>query len=397
VQVRHPSSVRSADSTTSVKLPQLDVLRGICALLVVFYHVLFQHPGRELGVFRNAALFVDFFFVLSGFIMFHNYGNMSTGHELRRFIGLRLFRTYPLHIVMVVVFLAYETLQYLLVRMYGLPTVTAPFSENNAPALVLNLLLLNGVGLIPLTFNTPSWSISTEFWAYLVFGFSMLSFAQQRARLLVFSALGLGALAYLAALPDPSLTAHWERFLPRCLFGFFLGALLRGVMTVERGPVGPSRLGAELVQLAMLLLSVALVSYASGALLWLELLAPFAFTGVIASFVAWPNTRLVKALVCAPLLWLGKVSYSIYMVHQFVLLTIEAFMKLVLKAPVQGELLMVGNTVGVLALVLALGLLLCAAALSYRFIEEPARRLGRTWLDSVEPTTTRELSRVSGS
>lgn len=381
----------------SVKLPQLDVLRGICALLVVFYHVLFQHPGRELGVFRNAALFVDFFFVLSGFIMFHNYGNMSTGHDFRRFLGLRLFRTYPLHIVMVVVFLAYETLQYLLVRMYGFPTVTAPFAENNAPALVLNLLLLNGVGLIPLTFNTPSWSISTEFWAYVVFGLSMLSIAQERARLLVFSALGLGALAYLAALPDPSLTAHWERFFPRCLYGFFLGAVLRGVMTVERRPVAAGRVLPALVQLATLALSIALVSYASGALLWLELLAPFAFTALIASFVAWPSTRIVQALVCAPLLWLGKVSYSIYMVHQFVLLIIEAFMKLVLKAPVEDELLMVGNTVGSIALVIALGLLLAVAALTYRFIEEPARRFGRVWLDSVEPRTTRELSRVSGS
>jgi peptidoglycan/LPS O-acetylase OafA/YrhL len=376
-----------------VKLPQLDVLRGMCALLVVFYHVLFQHPGHDFGVFRHAALFVDFFFVLSGFIMFHTYGNMSSGQEFKRFIGLRLFRTYPLHLVMIFVFLAYETLQYLLVELYNFPTHTPPFSDNNGATLVLNLLLLNGVGLNDLTFNTPSWSISTEFWAYIVFGLCMISVAQQRGRLLVFTAIGIGALGFLAVQPEPSLSVHWERFFPRCLFGFFVGAVLRGVMDVPRSAPA-AHAGQPVLQLAGMALSVWLVAAASGDLLWIELLAPFAFALVIASFVAWPETRVVRALINAPLLWLGKVSYSIYMVHQFVLLMVEAFMKLVLKAPVQDELLMVGNTFGFFALLFSLGLVLCVAAFTYRFVEEPARRIGRTWLDHAAPSPRETRSAI---
>jgi peptidoglycan/LPS O-acetylase OafA/YrhL len=376
-----------------VKLPQLDVLRGMCALLVVFYHVLFQHPGHELGVFRHAALFVDFFFVLSGFIMFHTYGNMSSGPEFKRFIGLRLFRTYPLHLVMIFVFLAYETLQYLLVELYNFPTITPPFSENNGATLLLNLLLLNGVGLNDLTFNTPSWSISTEFWAYIVFGLCMLSLTQQRGRLLVFTAIAIGALGFLAVQPEPSLSVHWERFFPRCLFGFFAGAVLRGVMVVPRSAPA-AHAGQGLLQLAGMALSVWLVAAASGDWLWIELLAPFAFALVIASFVAWPETRVVRALINAPLRWLGKVSYSIYMVHQFVLLMVEAFMKLVLKAPVEDEVLMVGNTFGFFALLFSLALVLCVAAFTYRFVEEPARRIGRTWLDHAAPSPRETRSAV---
>lgn len=380
-----------------VKLPQLDVLRGMCALLVVFYHVLFQHPGHSLGVFRHAALFVDFFFVLSGFIMFHTYGDMTSWQGFKRFLGLRLFRTYPLHIVMIGVFLAYETLQYLLVEIYHFPTTTPPFSENNGETLLLNLLLLNGVGITNLTFNTPSWSISTEFWAYLVFGLSMLSLTRERSRLLLFTAIGLGSLGFLAAQPDPSLSMHWERFLPRCLFGFFIGAVLRGVMNVPRNAPA-SHPGQDALQLAGMIASVWLVSAASGQLLWIELLAPFVFAAVIASFVAWPQTRVVHALLNAPLLWLGKLSFSIYMVHQFVLLVVGAFMKLVLNAPVEDDVLMVGNTVGSIALLISFVFVLGLAAFTYRFIEEPARRIGRTWLDSAAPSPReprREPSAIS--
>jgi peptidoglycan/LPS O-acetylase OafA/YrhL len=365
----------------------------MCALLVVFYHVIFQHPGHGFGLFRHAALFVDFFFVLSGFIMFHTYGNMTSWQSFKRFLALRLFRTYPLHIVMLGVFLAYETLQYLLVELYHFPTTTPPFSENNGGTLILNLLLLNGVGLTDLTFNTPSWSISTEFWAYLVFGLSMLSLAHERGRLLVFTAIGIGSLGFLAAQPEPSLSVHWERFLPRCLFGFFMGAVLRGVMNVPRSAPA-SHAGHDVLQGAGIFAALWLVSAASGELLWIELLAPFMFAAVIASFVAWPQTRVVRSLLNAPLLWLGKVSYSIYMVHQFVLLMVAAFMKLVLKAPVEDEVLMVGNTVGSFALLFSFALVLGVAAFTYRFIEEPARRIGRTWLDSAAPSPRSEPSAI---
>jgi peptidoglycan/LPS O-acetylase OafA/YrhL len=370
-----------------VKLPQLDVLRGICALLVVFYHVLFLHPGYELGLFRNAALFVDFFFVLSGFIMFHNYRNMESWPAFKRFIGLRFFRTYPMHLVMVGVYLAYETLQYALVRIYDLPTSTPPFSGNNATTLLLNLLLLNGVGIAPLSFNTPSWSISTEFWAYVVFGLSVLMMGRGRNLPFLFATLALGSLGFLAAQPEPSLTGQWELFLPRCLYGFFLGATLRAVTRIEPDAQPSDRTVAArsgvggLVQLAAIGAAVGLVTAATNERLWLELLTPFAFAAVISSVIAWPHTTLVRALRNPALLWLGTVSYSIYMVHQFVLQMVQAFMRIVLHAPVQDELILVSRGVGGLALLFALGLVLIIAALTYRYVEEPARRFGRVWLD----------------
>lgn len=379
-------SSRTTFDIAGVKLPQLDVLRGCCALLVVFYHVMFLHPGRDLNLFRNASLFVDFFFVLSGFIMLHNYGSLPRWSDFRQFIGLRLFRTYPLHLAMLLVFLAYETAQYVLVELYHLPTTTPPFSDSNTYTFALNLFLLNGVGLAPLSFNTPSWSISTEFWAYVLFGVSVMALPGKRSKLaLLFVGIALASLALLATRPEPGLTIRPEMFLPRCLFGFFLGAALRiGIDRADhvRVTIAEAQLGT-LAQTLAIALAVGLVSIVTVSTRELELFTPFAFALLIASFVFWPETALIQWINGnSALLWLGKVSYSVYMVHQIVLQVIEAFMKLILHAPARApdHVLLIGYGHGALALAFTLTVLLVTAGLSHRFIEEPARRFGRAWL-----------------
>jgi peptidoglycan/LPS O-acetylase OafA/YrhL len=366
---------------TTAKLPQLDVLRGACALLVVFYHVPFRHPGFEWGGFRNGSLFVDFFFVLSGFIMFHNYRSLPAWSDVRRFMGLRFFRVYPLHLVMIAVFGAYETLQYALVQLYHLSTNTPPFSENNWSALLLNLTLLNGVGIAPLSFNVPSWSISVEFWTYAMFGVSVFALGARRAALLaVFLGIALGSLALLATRPVPGLTLHAELFLPRCMFGFFLGAALRMSFTRPLGVETANSPLGNIAQWVSLVLAVGLVSVVSHDSRWLELFTPFAFALMIACFVAWPNTGLIRFANSRPLLWLGKVSYSIYMVHMIVLLVIGAVLRVVLHAPLEGEVIRVDEGFGSVALLVSVASVLVVAAITHRFVEEPGRRFGRALL-----------------
>jgi peptidoglycan/LPS O-acetylase OafA/YrhL len=372
--------IRPLEMTTA-KLPQLDVLRGACALLVVFYHVPFRHPGFEWGGFRNGSLFVDFFFVLSGFIMFHNYRSLPAWSDVRRFMGLRFFRVYPLHLVMIAVFGAYETLQYALVQLYHLSTNTPPFSENNWSALLLNLILLNGVGIVPLTFNVPSWSISVEFWTYAMFGVSVFALGARRAALLaVFLGIALGSLALLATRPVPGLTLHSELFLPRCMFGFFLGAALRMSFTRPLALETANSLLGNIAQWASLMLAVGLVSVVTNQTRWLELFTPFAFALMIACFVAWPNTGLIRFANSGPLLWLGKVSYSIYMVHMIVLLVIGAVLRVVFHAPLEGETIRVNEGFGSVALLVSIASVLVLAAITHRFVEEPGRRFGRALL-----------------
>lgn len=88
-----------------------DSLRGICAIAVVLYHTHVVGSITEWTFFSNADMFVEFFFVLSGFVMAHAYG--SKPHlDVSHFLVSRTFRLLPLHVFMLAVFIGLEFLKY---------------------------------------------------------------------------------------------------------------------------------------------------------------------------------------------------------------------------------------------------------------------------------------------
>jgi peptidoglycan/LPS O-acetylase OafA/YrhL len=376
---------------TREKMPQLDALRGICALMVALHHIEFQWPCRMTGLMRHGALFVDFFFVLSGFIIAYNYKRIATGAELGRFMWLRFMRVYPLHVLMLLVFLAYETAQWLVVQRQHLALGSAPFSDNDSAGFLLNLTLLNGVGLRGLSFNIPAWSISTEFWTYLLFGSIVLACAgREQLRNWLFAAIALAAFAVLClGNPEPSLTYDYRFFLPRCVLGFFLGALLLSWLDLRGKPTRLHGMSATLAQVMSLSVAVAIVVAAWPAARELELAAPFAFVFVVGAFARFPETPLARFLVRRPLVWIGRVSYSIYMVHMIVLLAIEAFLRYGLRRHTEPLGIAISPAFGLALVPVYLACVLGAAALTYRFVEAPARAFGRELLQA------RRLARVT--
>jgi peptidoglycan/LPS O-acetylase OafA/YrhL len=380
------SPISSSGPRRPVKLAQLDVLRGICALMVALNHASFRAPIRDSDVVHNAPLFVDFFFVLSGFIMFYNYASLASGSQLGRFMGLRFFRLYPLHAAMLLVFLAYECVQWALGQYVHLTFNTPPFSENNAQTFLLNVLLLNGVGLSAEqpTFNGPSWSICAEFWTYLLFGLFVLAGSRSRLRLGLSFAVAAGlALGFLLLhWSMPNLTRHPDNGFVRCVFSFFLGALVSLLWPAPQvRPAEPSAVGGA-IQFGATLLALVLVANAPSANRLLEFAVPFAFALLIFCYTRWPRTWLISLAVRRPLLWLGERSYSIYMVHMVVLLVIEAFLRLVLHKPLIDGNIQISRGFASGVLVFYVALLLCVSELSYRLIERPGRSLGRELLRS---------------
>ena len=168
---------RGARRPASDYLFNLDALRGIAALAVVLFHVdvysqlLASHVDSDF--FRRAYLMVDLFFVLSGFVMSHVYGGwfdrgVHRG-EAKRFIAARIARVYPLHLLTLLYLVGIVIVRYRLDPSAWQPQHAVVYSPAVLPQ---HVLLLHGMNTTPYaSWNDPSWSISTEWWIYLVFPF----------------------------------------------------------------------------------------------------------------------------------------------------------------------------------------------------------------------------------
>src|SRR5438045_8537170 len=92
----------------------LDSWRGIAACLVALFHLDAYSHLYDVPFLRNSWLFVDFFFVLSGFVIAANYQQrLLEGFGIGRFLLLRLGRLYPLPFAMLALVIAVELLKVL--------------------------------------------------------------------------------------------------------------------------------------------------------------------------------------------------------------------------------------------------------------------------------------------
>lgn len=85
----------------------LDSFRGLSALCVVVFHLHIVGSFAEIDFFRGSSLFIEFFFVLSGFVLTHGYA-FKNNISFRQFAIMRTFRLFPLHIFMLMVFIIFE-------------------------------------------------------------------------------------------------------------------------------------------------------------------------------------------------------------------------------------------------------------------------------------------------
>ena len=168
-------------------LTTLTPLRGIAALLVVIFHcnlmlMPFVPPGYTKLV-SNGWLWVDFFFILSGFIMCYVYGKYFsrrvTWAHYKKYIGARFARVYPLHFFTTI--WALICVMVIINKASSLdPFFTVIFNPKAAPACLLLIQSLHIYLTPPL--NTPSWSLSTEWWMYTIFPFVVPVFARLKKR-----------------------------------------------------------------------------------------------------------------------------------------------------------------------------------------------------------------------
>jgi len=355
----------------------LDALRGLCAVLVALLH--FHTTGyiTSVPIVRNAWLFVDFFFVLSGFVIAHSYGDRLAAGQISvaRFMGLRMGRIYPLHLAVLAMLLGLELALVLLPDSIGQFTSRQPFTgDRSVSELFQTTFLLNSFGISQsIGWHGPSWSIAAEMWTYLLFAFVLSVFRQ---RFLLVIGLIVAATMCWLVLERGDLGATYDWGFIRCLFGFGIGFLT--YYLVRRFGFWGGNL-AELLVVAGMIAFVSLSGYNPS-----SFAAPFVFA--ICIYVLASESGVVSRFLSRPFFqFLGLTSYSIYMMHVFVqmrFLEMLQFAGLVeVEATEFGGIAIVAEPlVADLATLAMLALLVPAAYASYRLVERPGRELSRRWL-----------------
>lgn len=287
----------------------LDGWRGIAALFVALLHFRFVSHISTLPIVQHAGLFVDFFFVLSGFVISHaTDGRLNNGADLARFAGRRFARLWPLHVVALSLIVAFQILAYASDRAGFVHLPQPAFTERYAlEAIPTNLTFLQTFGMHQdLTWNLPSWSIAVEFWVYV--GFGCLLVLTKRTTVISIAIIAIAVLVLLRFSASGMLVGNsWGIF--RCLAGFFSGHIV--YLMHRRLRIGRAAFGAQ-------------IFFGAGALLfiwftgetWQSLLAPAVFGALIMSFAS--TGMCSTAMTSRPLRTLGDLSFSIYIIHYFI-------------------------------------------------------------------------------
>ena len=118
------------------KLLYLESLRGIAAASVALHHFSVNSILQNNYYVKNSYLMVDFFFVLSGFVIAYNYMDKLTNTKnLINFQIKRFLRLYPLHFLVLLAFLFKENAIYYFEKVTGVQPNTPVFSVNNLESL----------------------------------------------------------------------------------------------------------------------------------------------------------------------------------------------------------------------------------------------------------------------
>lgn len=357
----------------------LDGFRGVLALIIAVYHTIWLTHFNASAFLNNGAVLVDLFFVFSGFLMFRLYdGKLKTIGEGGDFMRKRLARIYPLHFFMLMVFVGYQVLR-VLSHLVGISVVEPgeilPFQPGAAETLssfFANLTLTQSMGLFSsLSFNPPAWTVSVEFFAYIVFLMSMMLCPPKRTAHFLIIALGIAAIYGTLSNLKPNMDFHYDYGFWRCLAGFYTGvftAWLYGkIKHATRN--GDRTLWGSALEIFTLVALYTFIVFSPGKTQFL--FAPFAILFVLTFAIGrgWVSTFMTTK----PLLYLGKISYSIYMVHVLISIFFGVFAERIMPG-IAGPNWNANGFGGDLLILPYLGAVIIISHFTYKYVERPGQK-----------------------
>jgi peptidoglycan/LPS O-acetylase OafA/YrhL len=353
---------------TAGRLPFLDGLRGIAALLVVFQHV---QPDERLP---TGILGVDVFFALSGFLI----GGIlldSRGRPdfWRSFFVRRTFRIWPL----------YETVVVLLACTGNWTPV-----GSREPTWMLALFLGN-FALVGVTAARKAagvlWSIAVEEHFYVLLPPIVASLPARRLPIVLLGLIASASCCRWYVAQHAGFMAAYV-LTPCRLDALCWGVLAAWILRFRPGSVGLIAAAAPL--LVLLRVAVLPINFAAettaGAVLFWQPLAVIATAALILRMVSRPRDMVARMLSLRWLGWVGTVSYGVYLLHPLIIESLNAALPTWRGTPgeVNGGLL-----VGMRFVVVA-GLSVGVASISWLFFEKPLLQWSDRFRHRAVPPTT---------
>ncbi len=296
-------SIKSYYFSPMNRIHKLDGLRGLFALFVVLFHFNINNaPAFLVNNFfvRESYIFVDFFFILSGYVIALTYDDkINSRKTFMQFLLKRCIRLYPL--------LLFSTGMYWYF-------VHPHFDKQNIFLALDTLLLTNSTPILGtgIGMNYPSWSISSEMISYLVFGVcSLVAFQKRKIKLIsIITIICLGFLAYQ------------QNYFQTGSFGFIRGLACFNlgfiVYVLAKKKIQLPNSIEWMIATGILVLMYCHFTATFQNALWIQFMIPISFAISIFIMIK-TNGFLSKLLQTKPFLFLGKISYSVYLNQAFII------------------------------------------------------------------------------
>ncbi|GAM96556.1 acyltransferase [alpha proteobacterium U9-1i] len=368
-------------------LKSLTSLRFLAAFWVLLYHFK-DHLGLGLGrigLVADGYLGVDLFFTLSGFILAHVYLEAVSAGRFGYvgFLKNRIARVYPMHLAALVAMVLLYAGATALGAGVGSPEA---FKLSDLPA---HLLMIHAWGATPAVgWNFPSWSISAEWAAYLMFPLvAALVLNTKRAGLMLGVALALCAASF-AALSNLHQVLPWvgrdfSQMTAQIGALRIMPSFLLGVALYNFGRTHAAR--AERAWPIVYLSTIWVVAVAT-LNLW-EGLTWFGLAGLIYGLAETSRHQRDGAFAGKAFVFLGASSYALYMIHLPIDIVWFHALERFGITETSSTALRLGALAGVFVVCVA------AAAIAYLWIEEPARNwIRKLDLPKLMPSPARQPS-----
>jgi len=310
-----------------MRITKLDGLRGIFSLLIVPIHYTYFPEFLQDNFFINQSYtFVDFFFVLSGFVIAYNYNNIANYSEFGVYMKKRIARLYPLLLFTATLFFGYILFKNYMSEFFTssadeVYTTKELFFQYIETLSLANSNPILGTGL---GINSPTWSISAEITSYLTFGLVSIYAIGKRKNLVLFLIILLSVLfcIYKGGLFWTG-SYGFVRGLISFNLGYFVWLTYKMKFKLNNN--------IEYVIPILLVAIFYILNTTSNGMFGLGVIPLFFALSIVTLLKT--DGLLSKLLDTKPIQFLGKISYSIYLNHLLVISLTPKIMFSVLKLP----------------------------------------------------------------